>query len=68
MSKCYIRLEITGGELHMEVNMQEGLPDLNDPDLVSEPPAEGDVANCDVDTKAGKKPGDWATYVFTRRQ
>ena len=68
MSKCYVRLEIAGGELCMEVNMQDGLPDLNDPDLTSEPPAEGDVAKCDVDTKAGDKPGDWAMYVFTRRQ
>ena len=63
-----VRLEIIGGELRLEVNMQDGLPDLNDPDLASEPPTESDVAKCDIDTKAGKKPGDWATYVFTRHQ
>lgn len=26
MSKCYVRLEVIGGELRMEVNMQDGFP------------------------------------------
>ncbi|MFM9960021.1 MAG: hypothetical protein ACKV2Q_02210 [Planctomycetaceae bacterium] len=66
MSKCYVRLTIVGEELHLEVNMLDGLPDLNDPDLVSDPPVEGELSKCDAKTKAGQKPGDWATYVFSR--
>jgi hypothetical protein len=66
MSKCYVRLEIVDGCLHMDVNMTEGLPDLNDPDLASEPPVEGDAAKCAVGSQAAKKPGDWVTYVFSR--
>lgn len=68
MSKCHVRLEIVDGQLYMEVNMQEDLPDLDDPDLRSEPPVEGDLAKCDVETQAGKKPGDWMAYVFSRPQ
>lgn len=67
MSKCYVRLEMVDGQLHMDVNMEEDLPGVNDPDLASEPPVESDVSKCEVDAKAGKKPGDWAIYVFTRR-
>lgn len=67
MSKCYVRLEIIEGALRMEVNMQDGLPDLNDSDLQSDLAVEGDLAKCEVDSKAGSKPGGWATYVFTRR-
>ncbi|HSQ54116.1 MAG TPA: hypothetical protein VLM40_00095 [Gemmata sp.] len=35
MSKCYVRLALVNGDLHLEVCMLEGLPDLNDPDLKS---------------------------------
>ena len=66
MSKCYVRLELVDGDLRMEVNMLEDAPDLNDPDLLSDPPVEGDAAKCEVATKASKKPGDWGTYVFSR--
>lgn len=68
MSKCYVRLEVIDGLLHLQVHMQEGLPELDDPDLATEPPVEGDPLKCDVDTIAGNKPGDWAVYVFSRRQ
>lgn len=68
MSKCYVRLELVEGQLRMEVNMQDGLPDLNDPDLASEPPVESPAAKCDVDAKAGNQPADWAVYIFTRSQ
>lgn len=61
MSKCYIRLSIVDNNLHMEVKMLEGLPNLNDPDLV-EPSLTGDVANC----QAEKIPGTWMLCVFTR--
>jgi hypothetical protein len=68
MSKCYVRLEIEGSYLYLEVGMDEGLPALDDPDLKSEPPVEGDSAKCDVETRPRIKPGDWATYVFSRRR
>lgn len=68
MSKCYVRLELVGGELHLEVNMLEDSPDLNDPDLASEPPTEADVAKCEVAAKVGNPAGDWSTFVFARRQ
>ncbi|HTI49850.1 MAG TPA: hypothetical protein VL475_02825 [Planctomycetaceae bacterium] len=67
MSKCYVRLSLVEGRLHLEVNMQDGLPDLNDPDLTSEPAVERDASQCDLEAKAGRKPEDWATYVFARR-
>ena len=66
MSKCYVRLRIVGGDLHLEVNMLEGLPDLKDPDLLSNPPVEVDPSKCDAGSAAARKPGDWATYVFSR--
>jgi hypothetical protein len=66
MSKCRVRLEIIDGNLHLQVNMDEGLPDLNDPDLVSEPPVEGNLAQCDAETLSENQPRVWFTYVFSR--
>ena len=63
MSKCYVRLSIADGNLHLEVNMLDGWPDLNDPDFLSIPAVEGDVSECDADKQ---NPDEWATYVFTR--
>jgi hypothetical protein len=63
MSKCYVRLSIVDGDLHLEVNMLEDLPDINDPDLRSTPAVEGDVSTCDADKQNA---ADWATYVFSR--
>jgi hypothetical protein len=68
MSKCHVRLKIDGVYLFMEVDMEEDSPALNDPDLASEPPVEGDAAKCDVEARPGKKPSDWMTYVFSRRR
>lgn len=64
MSKCYVRLSIEEGELHLEVHMLDGLPDDNDPDFGSTLSVEGDMSKCDMPTQ---KPGDWATLVFSRR-
>jgi hypothetical protein len=64
MSKCFVRLSVVGGDLRLEVNMLDGLPDVNDPDLLSTPAVEGDVSRCDA---SKQKAGDWATYVFSRR-
>ena len=68
MSKCHVRLEVADNILRMEVHMEDGLPDLNDPDLMSEPPIESDAAKCEVESKIGSAPGTWAVYVFTRQQ
>ena len=62
MSKCYVRLSVVDGDLHLEVNMLDGLPDVNDPDLLSTPAVEGDLSKCDADKQDS---ADWATYVFT---
>lgn len=65
MSKCYVRLSLVGGELHLEVNMLEALPDLQDPDLRSSPAVEGDASKCEA---SAQKATGWVTYVFTRRR
>jgi hypothetical protein len=68
MSKCYVRLQIKDIRLHLEVKMKDGLPDLNDPDLTSTPPAELDSAdNCDADNPPGSDWGEWTTFVFARK-
>jgi hypothetical protein len=66
MSKCYVRLSIVGGELHLEVNMPVlyALPAVSDPDLTLTPAVEGDLSKCDA---SKQKAGDWVTYVFSRR-
>jgi hypothetical protein len=44
-------------------DMLDGLPDINDPDLLSTPVVESDVSKCDADKQNA---ADWATYVFSR--
>jgi hypothetical protein len=68
MSKCYVRLETAGDELRLEVAMQEEPPGLDDPDLLTEPPAEGNAGQCDVESKSKNVPDEWAIYVFRRGQ
>lgn len=63
MSKCHVRLSVVDGDLHLEVNMLDGLPDPNDPDLLSTPAVESDVSKCDAEKQSA---ADWATYVFSR--
>jgi hypothetical protein len=68
MSKCYVRLKLEDEQLHFEMRMQEGLPGLNDPDLLSTPPAEGgSSAACDADHPAGSDWSEWTTFVFVRK-
>src|SRR5262245_13574803 len=66
MSKCYVRLKIEGDRLTFELRMQEA-PDLDDPDLRANPPAEGDSATCDAEHPAGSDWSEWATFVFVRK-
>jgi hypothetical protein len=67
MSKCHVRLSMQGEFLHMEVRMQEDLPDLDDPDLQSPPTEGGSAADCDTDDPAGADGGEWTTYAFARK-
>ena len=67
MSKCYVRLAIEGGNLHLQMRMQDGLPDLSDPDLTDKLPIlAGSASTCDADDPAGKDWSEWTTYVFVR--
>lgn len=70
MSKCYARMKLDGDVLYLEVKMNDGLPDLNDPDLLSSPlPAEGgSAATCDADAPAGTDWGEWTTTVYARKR
>lgn len=70
MSKCYARLKLEGNALYLEVKMKDGLPDLEDPDLLSSPlPAEGGSAEtCDADAQVGTNWGGWWLSVFSAAQ
>ncbi|MGE5192646.1 MAG: hypothetical protein ACM3U2_09100 [Deltaproteobacteria bacterium] len=68
MSKCYVRLRVEDDRLYFETRMKDGLPDVNDPDLRSSPPAEGSsAAECDANSPAGKDWSEWTTFVFVRK-
>ncbi len=68
MSKCYVRVAFKDNELYFETRMKEGLPDLNDPDFRSLPPADSSSAEkCDADKPPGKDWSEWTTLVFVRK-
>jgi hypothetical protein len=67
MSKCYVRLQLEGDQLHFDLKMQE-VPDLDDPDLRATLPPEADSAACDADHPAGSDWSDWTTFVFVRKR
>ena len=49
--------------------MKEELPDPNDPELVTLPPAEaGSAAGCQADAPAGDDWSPWIVYVFVRKR
>ena len=67
MSKCYVRLAIEAEEFHLQVRMQEGWPDLSDPDFGRRLPIlAGSGYACDADDPAGNDWSEWITYVFVR--
>lgn len=66
MSKCYVRLELVGAELHMDVFMVELPPAIDDPDLVSGAPIEIDAAECRFDSQTTNDPEHWQRLVFRR--
>jgi hypothetical protein len=68
MSKCYVRLKIKDNDLYFEVKMQEELPNVTDPDLMSTPAVEIDSdANCDAETPKGNGWSKWTLYIFTKK-
>ncbi|HJT30533.1 MAG TPA: hypothetical protein VJ783_00595 [Pirellulales bacterium] len=68
MSKCYVRLANNEGRLYFSVRMQDGLPDLNDPDLLAAAPVKvGSVESCDADAPAGDQWSEWTTFMFQRK-
>jgi len=69
MSKCYVRLALKDNNLSFEMRMKDGLPDLNDPDLRSSPPAEsGSEAQCDANNPSGKDWSQWTMFVFVKQR
>lgn len=66
MSKCYTRLELRDGELHLAVRMQDGGPDLHDPDLSDQPAPIGSPDQCGADVAQEPTWSPWQTYVFVR--
>lgn len=65
MAKCYTRLEIINGDLHLSMRLEDGLPALNDPDLVTMPVQSGSVTNCQADGAPNPPWSPWQTLVFT---
>ena len=66
MSKCRVKLRRVGDELHFDLWMAEGYPDLNDPDLLNPPAVEsGSAAECDAPADDAPERGGWSTSVYT---
>lgn len=68
MSKSYVRLELVDGRLHFRSRMQDGLIDLNDPDLKETLAVEGDAARCTADKPPGGDWSEWELLVFDRKK
>lgn len=68
MSKCYVRLELVDGRLHFRYRMQDGLIDLNDPDLKETLAVVGDAAGCTADKPPGGDWSEWMLLVFDRKR
>lgn len=66
MSKCYVKLELVGDTLQLDLFMIEDPPELTDPDLANGPPVEAPEKDCDLDKKTTKNREDWITVVFHR--
>ncbi len=62
MSKCYVKLSFIEKNLCLEVDMLEETSS-EDPELLSMPPVEGGLSNCEADKQ---KPKKWMIFVFTR--
>jgi hypothetical protein len=68
MSKCYVRLSIVDGNLHLAVKMKDGFPDLSDPDFHVTAAEGGSAATCDADHPPGTDWSEWTTLVFSRKK
>jgi len=69
MSKCCVRFRLDGENLLFDLRLQDGLPDLNDPDLLTPPAPEGGSATtCDAEKPAGRDWGEWSRTVYVRKE
>jgi hypothetical protein len=66
MSKCFVRLEIVNADLHFSLRQQDGVLNLNDPDLTNMPITAGSASACTADAAADPPWSPWTTYVFIR--
>jgi hypothetical protein len=67
MSKCYVQLSMVGEELRVRFRMQDGLPDLEDPDLRGDPAIVAAPGNeCHADAPLGRDWDEWSTCIFLR--
>jgi hypothetical protein len=66
MTKCYVRLELKGSELHLSVRMAEDAADPSDPDVMNMPITAGDATTCGADAAPVAAWAPWQTYVFVR--
>ncbi len=66
MSKCVVRLELRGAELHLSVRMQVDPPDPSDQEIIHMPLAGGAAESCAVDDLPTSEWSPWETYVFQR--
>ncbi len=64
----YVRLELVDGQLHFRSRMQDGLIDLDDPDLKETLEIEGDAARCTADKLPGGDWSEWELLVFDRKK
>lgn len=69
MSKCCVRFRLEGESLLFDLRLQDGLPDLNDPDLLTTPAPEGGSATtCDAEKPAGSDWSEWSRTVYVRKE
>jgi len=65
MSKCYVRLELKGADLHMAQRLEEDAADPNDPDVTTQPPT-GSASTCGADAAPATAWSPWRSYIFVR--
>ena len=65
MSKCYVRLELKGADLHFTQRLEEDAANPNDPDAATQPPTmPANACTADADPEPAWTP--WTTYVFVK--
>lgn len=65
MSKCYVRFDLSGKELHFSIRADENSADPSDPDIMNLP-ATAPAGSCAADSAKDPPWSPWQTYIFTR--